>query len=166
MPKLIIALALFTLTTITKAQTAQNNFSWLLGQWKGEGSGKPGEGTGTFTFAYDLDKKVIVRKSHSEYPATDKKPLIIHDDLMVVYNDATGAPAKAIYFDNEGHTINYNIAYADKTIILLSEKTTGAPIFRLSYALLDAQTVNTKFEISNDGQKFMTYVEGKSVKVK
>jgi hypothetical protein len=105
---------------------------------------------------------VIERKSHSEYPATNNKPLIIHDDLMIVYLDFTKNPSKAIYFDNEGHTINYNIFYSDFSIVMTSDKIPNAPVFRLTYTLLDNETVNTKFEISNEGDKFMTYIEGKS----
>ena len=49
---------------------------------------------------------------------------------------------------------------------LTSEKNPNAPIFRLTYTLLDDNTVNTKFEMSQDGENFMTHIEGKSKKVK
>ena len=71
----------------------------LLGDWMGQGSGQPGQGGGTFTFSYDLDRKIITRKSHSEYPAADNKPKIVHDDLMVVYMDGATNSPKAIYFE-------------------------------------------------------------------
>jgi len=178
--KLILAIALFSLVSNSFAQqnTAWANWSWLIGEWKGEGSGQPGQGGGTFSFQTDLDGKILVRKSHSEYPAilvrkslseypaSVNRPVSIHDDLMTVYLDFTGNASKAIYFDNEGHTINYSITYAPKTIVLLSDKIPNVPIFRLTYTLLDDQTVNTKFEMSQDGEKFMTYIEGKSTKVK
>ncbi len=73
-----------------------------MGEWVG--SGQPGQGGGTFSFKPDLDQKILVRKSHSEYPASANKPEIIHDDLMVVYLDNPENRNKAIYFDNEGHT--------------------------------------------------------------
>lgn len=41
----------------------------------------------------------------------------------------------------------------------------GAPIFRLTYSLLGNGTINTKFEMSQDGEKFMVYIEGKSKKL-
>ena len=143
-----------------------DQWRWLTGEWVGEGSGQPGTGGGTFSFKTDLDQNILVRKSHSEYPATADKPQVIHDDLMVVYPDYSGTPAKAIYFDNEGHTINYTITYSDKSIILTSDKIPNVPIFRLTYSLLDNETVNTKFEMSQDGVKFFTYIEGKSKKSK
>ncbi|HEY3390252.1 MAG TPA: hypothetical protein VGK38_11810 [Prolixibacteraceae bacterium] len=141
-------------------------WGWLIGEWAGEGSGQPGQGGGTFVFKPGLDNKILVRESHSEYPAMGSKPKIIHDDLMIIYPDYTGNPVKAIYFDNEGHTINYAITYADKSIALTSDKIPNVPVFRLTYSLLDNETVNTKFEISQDGEKFNTYIEGKSKKSK
>lgn len=150
---------------------AQQNFpwtswAWLIGEWKGEGSGQPGQGGGTFSFQTDLDGKILVRKSHSEYPASGNRPATIHDDLMIVSLDYSGNPTKAIYFDNEGHTINYTISYAPNTIVLTSGKIPNSPVFRLTYSLLDNQMVNTKFEMSQDGGKFMTYLEGESKKIK
>lgn len=168
MTKYLLAVITFlslTVSCFAQQEKTWDKWSWLLGQWQGEGSGQPGQGGGTFSFSFDLDRKIIVRKSHSEYPATDNKPKIVHDDLMIVYLDFTGNPSKAIYFDNEGHAINYSVSYADKTIILLSDKIPNAPIFRLTYILLDNNTVDTKFEMSRDGEKFMTYIEGKSKKV-
>ncbi len=156
------------LTAICYGQQNTNceKWNWLMGEWIGEGGGQPGQGGGTFSFSYDLDKNIIVRKSHSEYPATDNKPKIIHDDLMIVYFDAGDSSSKAIYFDNEGHIINYSVAYTDKSITLTSLKASNSPFFRLTYDLLENEKINTKFEISRDGVKFMTYVEGKSRKIK
>ena len=157
---------LMIMTTCFGQQTASwAKWSWLIGEWKGEGNGEPGQGSGIFTFKTDLNDKILVRKAHSEYPATAGKPAIVHDDLLIVYLDFSGNPSKAIYFDNEGHTISYSISYADKTIVLLSDKTPHAPLFRLTYNLLDKDLIDTKFEMSQDGEKFMTYIEGKSKKI-
>lgn len=166
--KLILTILLleFANTCFSQQNSTWEKWNWLIGEWKGEGAGKPGQGGGTFSFAFNLDKKIIERKSHSEYPATQNKPLIIHDDLMVVYLDFAGNPSKAIYFDNEGHTINYTISYSDKSIALTSEKIPNVPVFRLTYTLLPNKNVDTKFEMSKDGEHFMTYIEGESKKTK
>ena len=50
--------------------------------------------------------------------------------------------------------------------MFLSDKAANVPIFRLTYIQIDNETVNIKFEMSHDGEKFMTYVEGKCKKVK
>ena len=166
--KLIVTIALigFIATSFGQKKSSWDKWNWLTGEWAGEGSGQPGQGGGTFSFKPDLDQNILVRKSHSEYPATANKPKVIHDDLMIIYLDDTGIASKAIYFDNEGHTINYSITYSDKSIAFTSDKIPNVPVFRLTYSLLDDATVNTKFEMSQDGEKFMTYIEGKSRKVK
>jgi len=166
--RLLLTVAFFGIFTVCFGQqnSTWNKWEWLTGEWVGEGSGQPGQGGGTFSFKTELDNKILVRKSHSEYPAAGNKPEVIHDDLMIVYPDNTGNPSKAIYFDNEGHTINYSITYTDQSIVLTSDKIPNVPIFRLTYTLLGNECVNTKFEMSQDGEKFMTYIEGKSKKKK
>jgi hypothetical protein len=162
--KIVLTFLFFGLLTTCLGQTNPNwdKWSWLTGEWAGEGSGQPGQGEGTFSFRPDLDKKILVRKSHSEYPAAGNKPKVVHDDLMIIYPDYSGNPVEAIYFDNEGHTINYSITYSENLIVLTSSKIPNVPVFRLTYHLLEDEMVNTKFEISQDGENFMTYLEGKS----
>ena len=163
---LILAIAIFCFYTQCTGQQNKTweKWNWLIGEWIGEGSGEPGKGGGTFSFKTDLNDKILVRKSHSEYQASGNRPATIHDDLMIVYVDNSSNASNAIYFDNEGHTIKYSIEYDDKLIVLTSEKVVNTPVFRLTYTLLDDKTVNTKFEMSQDGIKFMTYIEGKSKK--
>jgi hypothetical protein len=162
-------IALFVLVGICsfcfgQSNTAWAKFDWLMGEWVGEGSGQPGQGTGSFTFSFDLDKKILVRKAHTSFPKTESKQATVHDDLMIIYPDFTGKPSKAIYFDNEGHTIEYTVVCDDKSITFTSNKIPNVPVFRLTYSLLDKQLINTKFEMSGDGVSFITYIEGKSKK--
>lgn len=157
---------ILTLNGIGQQGPSWEKWSFLLGKWMGEGSGHPGQGGGTFTFYADLNQNILVRKSHSEYAANGNMPATIHDDLMIVYPESAGVPTKAIYFDNEGHVIDYSIVYSNGSIVLTSEKKANIPVFRLTYTPIESETVNTKFEMSTDGEKFMTYIEGKSKKVK
>lgn len=161
----IIAFTAISTTSFGQQKPLWEKWNWLMGEWAGEGSGKPGEGGGTFSFRMDLDENILVRKSHSEYVASENKPAVIHDDLMIVYPDANGNPAHAMYFDNEGHTIKYQISCCGKTIALTSDKIQNVPVFRLTYTLFDSNTVNTKFEMSQDRENFYTYIEGKRVKM-
>lgn len=82
---------------------------------------------------------------------------------MIIYMDRNLEP-RAIYFDNEGHVINYSIVFEDNSIILTSDMIGDVPAFRLTYTLLDNNMINTKFGISQDGKNFVTYLEGKSEK--
>ncbi len=141
--------------------TAWNKWNWLIGEWVGEGSGVPGQGGGWFSLVPDLNGKILMRKNHSEYPATKDKPQTVHDDLMVVYPGKTGAAEKAIYFDNEGHVISYTIDHLGTSIVFTSTKEGNVPIYRLTYIPIDKKNITVRFEMSPDGQKFHTYVEGK-----
>jgi hypothetical protein len=163
---LIFSIFGFLMTCFGQQNSTWDKWNWLIGEWVGEGSGQTGQGSGAFSMKPDLDNKILIRKNHSEYPANEKRPQIIHDDLMIVYLDILGSPSKAIYFDNEGHIINYNITYSEKTIVLTSDKTNNLPIFRLTYTLLDNDTINVKFEMSQDGEKFSIYTQGICKKVK
>lgn len=165
----ILTLLLFM--GIPKMNFAQQASSWgtwdkLIGTWKGESDGQNGKGGGIFTFSYDLGNSVLIRKAHSEFPVTDKRPAFSHDDLMIIYQDSNKQPAKAIYFDNEGHTINYSFTQTDSSIVLTSEKTANSPIFRLTYKLVEFNVVDTKFETSKDEINFTPYIQGRSRRTK
>ena len=167
----IFVAILFASQAISAQHPASINWDkwkFLIGEWVGEGNGQPGQGSGSFTFGTDLDSKILVRKNHTEFPATKDKPAFVHNDLLFIYPDYTGTASKAIYFDNEGHVINYTITYTDNSIVFTSEAIPNAPRFRLSYIQLGKDTVNIKFEFASpqNQEEFKTYLEGKSIKTK
>jgi hypothetical protein len=82
---------------------------FLLGEWSGTGTGEPGLGSGAATFALELDGKILVRRSRADYPATATAAAIAHRDLLIVYPGASDSLLSAIYFDNEGHVIQYRV---------------------------------------------------------
>ncbi|MDP4263312.1 MAG: hypothetical protein Q8941_12370 [Bacteroidota bacterium] len=161
---LISAIPLLIFSCIIHAQqpsAAWNKYKWLIGNWEGEGDGKPGDGKGWFSLQEDLSGKILVRKNHSEYPAKNEKPGIIHDDLMIVYPGPGMNSLKAIYFDNEGHTLQYSVSSTDSSVVFISDKIPDSPVFRLTYKLINNGSITIKFEISPDGEKFNTYTEGR-----
>lgn len=134
---------------------------WLAGEWKGEGSGAPGQGAGAFSFRFELDGKVLVRKSYTEFPAATGRAAFRHEDLMVVYPEQG---LRATYFDNEGHVIHYRATAAGDAVTFVSDAAGGGPRFRLSYRKTGAETVLVRFEMAPPGkpEEFKTYVEGSS----
>ena len=137
--------------------------SLLGGTWEGGGSGTPGSGTGGFSFLWDLQGKILVRKSTSTYPATKEHPAFTHEDLMVVSRESETSPLRADYYDNEGHVIHYTVSMsADGTSAqFLSDPVPAAPRYRLTYARTAAEHVSIKFEIAppNKPDAFATYLE-------
>ena len=154
---IVVLLIVICYNSFSQSTTAWEKWSWLIGEWEGEGSGQPGQGTGSFSFRLDLDNKILTRRNFASYPATKERPSFHHEDVMMVY-PATNS-AKAIYFDNEGHVINYSVTVTDNVIVFLGDKVQGAPVFRLTYARSDSKKVAIKFEISSDGENFKMYIE-------
>lgn len=143
-------------------KTDWSAFKFLLGEWVGEGSGAPGEAKGAFTFSYDLQNQILVRKNYAEYPAQNGRPAFRHDDLMIVYRE--GNLTKAVYFDNEGHIINYaaNLSSDSLSAIFISEPNPASPRFRFTYYKSGDEKMKFSFEIAPAGkpEEFKKYIEG------
>jgi hypothetical protein len=167
--RMLLRFLFITTATSCAAWGSPDNDPWkpydfLIGQWAGEGSGEPGKGSGEFSFAWDLQKKVLVRKSRTDFPASAGRPAFSHEDLMVVYQGDHNGPRRAIYFDSEGHVINYVATVSDdkQTLTFLSEAAAAVPRFRLTYSKEKEDTVRIKFEMALPGKPddFKTYLEG------
>jgi hypothetical protein len=165
---LLLGIALLAMSASCFYQAAQKASGWdawefLLGEWIGEGGGDPGQGTGRFTFSFDLQKTLLVRKNHVDYPPTNDRPAFAHDDLTVVYREG-GGQIRAIYFDNEGHVINYAVEFSkdSSSIIFTSDLNPSAPRFRATYTKAANGTVGTAFEIAPPGkpEAFSLHVKG------
>ena len=142
---------------------------FLVGEWAGEGSGRPGAGAGTFTFRFDLDERILIRRDHSEYPASPGREATTHEALMITYPAPGASGLEAIYFDGEGHVIRYltSTENGGRTIVFLSEAVGSAPRFRLTYDRVSDDVVDVSFEIAppGDGGAFKVYVAGRSHRV-
>lgn len=136
---------------------------FLLGEWIGEGGGAPGQGAGGFSFHPDLQQRILVRKNRAEYPATRNRPAFSRDDLAIVYQQPGTDRLRAVYFDNEGHVIEYAVEVSGdrSTVQFLSEPAASNPRYRLTYRRTGNETVAIKFEISPPGKpdSFSTYIE-------
>jgi hypothetical protein len=115
---------------------------FLTGDWVGEGAGSPGPSQGACSFAFDLQRKVLIRKSYSESAASR------HEDLMVIYFDQE---LKAVYFDSEGHVIHYRVESGPDSVRFLNEG------FRLSYRK-DGEKLAMDFEVAAPGKPFANYL--------
>lgn len=74
--------------------------------------------------------------------------------MLYVYQDAPGQPYKAIYFDNEGHVMHYDVSISGPgSVVFLSGQ------YRLSYEL-KGSTLYGKFQMRAPGQtEFTSYLE-------
>lgn len=166
----IIAILMFSSQLIFGQQSKNpwEKWNYLVGEWVGEGNGQPGQGVGKFSFQTDLDSKILVRKSQTIFPATDKSAETKHTDLLIIYPASDVNAQEAIYFDNEGHTIKYNVTFSGNSIVLTSAVNQNRPGFRFSYSAIDDKTVKMSFEMASPQkpEEFKMYLEGKAGKVK
>lgn len=125
------------------AATAFDALQFLVGDWTGEGAGAPGQGVGECSFTFDLQHKVLIRKSFAQYPNSR------HDDLMVIYLEPD---LKAIYFDTEGHVIHYTVEAGPDSVRFVSEQ------FRLTYKKADDDKIAMDFEIAAPGKPLSNYL--------
>jgi hypothetical protein len=164
----VVACMALSAPLAAQAPDPWSDFRMLLGAWEGVGRGAPGTGGGTFTFEFSLNESVLIRRSHSEYPATREQPAAAHDDLMLIYREGGGT--RAIYFDNEKHVIHYavTVSSSPRTITFTSPVTPNAPRYRFIYKVTAGDTVNARFEMAppDKPDAFALYIEGDARRVK
>ncbi len=135
----------------------------LDGEWTGEGEGKPGAGSGSSTFEFDLEKRVLVRRSRADYPAAAGRPEVHHRDLLVISPARSPREGEAVYWDNEGHVIRYAASWTGdgKFLRFVSPKGEAGPRYRLVYEFRSPDTMTVTFGIAPAGSdEFKEYVGG------
>jgi hypothetical protein len=141
-----------------------DQLQFLIGSWSSPVSGQPGQGvSGSTTFSYDLDKKVVVRKSRAEFaPAAGETKGLVHEDLLVIYQQPEESVLRAIYFDNEGHIIHYTLSFPEiqPGVVFESEASETSPQARLVYGAAEDGSLVTEFFVATPGGALLSHVKG------
>jgi hypothetical protein len=144
-------------------------FEFLIGTWEAKtiGGSAGAASAGTYTFQTELKDHVLARHSSNSGCKGPADFDCLHGDLLYVYQDAPGQSYKAIYFDNEGHVIHYEVSIpAPATVVFLSDRAQAGPQYRLSYELKGA-TMYGKFQMRVPGAtEFKSYLEWTGKKVR
>jgi hypothetical protein len=162
MKALSAALLAIALPVQGHASTSWDALDFLKGTWVATAKGPNGvASTGTYTFRSELDHHVMAR--YSTRDANCKAPASFdceHGDSLIIYEETPGQPLKAIYFDNEGHVIHYDVSVPTPGVaVFLSEPSGRGPQFRLQYEL-HGSDMSGKFEMKPSGQlKWTSYLE-------
>ena len=142
---------------------------FLIGRVGGGNESDPRQGYGKFSFSLELDKNILVRRSRTVFPTTAERHGYTHDDLLFIYSEYPGKK-RAIYFDNEEHTIHYEVSLDpdQKSIILESDPAPSMPQFRFTYIKTGDDTLDARFEMTPPGEPgaWFVYLEGSSKRIK
>ncbi len=143
------------------------SLTFLEGTWEAKTQGNQGvAAAGTYTFRPELGGHILAR--HSTSNGDCKGPATFdceHGDMLYVFQNAPGQPLKAIYFDNEGHVIHYDVSTPDPTTAMfLSDASQPGPQFRLFYEL-KGSVMSGKFQMHMPGQAdWKSYLEWSGAK--
>ena len=170
-----VTLALMSLLFLSSSAQAQGNSpapgvagkfgpQWrlLVGEWASDPAA--GGGAGWCAFRFELGGHIMVRTNHAELPTSTDKPGGAHDDLMVIYPEGMDGQARATYWDNEGHMIEYTASWAsDGSALIFLSKAGAGPQFRLTYKKQSADSLTVSFEVAPPGQTsaFKSYLSGR-----
>lgn len=135
---------------------------FLAGTWEAKTSGGSAgaAGSGTYTFQMELRNHVLARHSTTAGCRGPAGFDCEHTDLMYIYPDQAGRSFQAIFFDNEGHTIEYRVQTPrPDTALFVSLPGRPGPQYRLTYELKSG-VMEGKFQMRMPGAaQFQSYLE-------
>lgn len=130
---------------------------FLAGSWIADPNPSDPGATGSSNFRFELDGNILVRDNKADYPAQNGKPAQHHRDLMVIFADGLGA-LKATYWDNEPHTIHYDVSVNEGgEVWFVTNAETKGPRFRMVYKRISDTSVSGRFDIAPPGSDFKPY---------
>ncbi len=170
MKRIFTLISIFAIQSLAVCNVAHSapadpwqSLNFLQGVWEANavGGSAGAHSHGFYAFEFELKHHLLSRVSKS--PVTCNGPASFdceHSDLLYIYQDADGQPLKAIYFDNEGHVIHYDVSTPDPTTaVFLSDAGAAGPQFRLMYQRKDS-TMFGKFQVRMPGQAdWKSYLE-------
>lgn len=124
---------------------------FLVGNWEAES--KPGEASAHFEFSLDLQGKILVRRNHVEYPAAAGQQAVVHDDLLVTYQEGVPAATRATYFDSDGYVARYTATSSGAgQVVFVSDPVAKLARYRLTYTQLPDGRLDAKLEVAPPGK--------------
>jgi hypothetical protein len=166
---ILLALSCAPLSAVLAAPAASapsakwDALHFLEGSWEArtQGGSANAQGTGSYSFKRELKQHVLVRRSQSAEGCQGPAAFDCgHHDILYVYEDPAGEGLRAIYFDDEGHVIHYEVTTPEpSTAIFTSPPSPIAPQFQLRYQLKGGVMSGT-FQMRMPGQtQWRSYLE-------
>jgi hypothetical protein len=143
------------------AQSPLERAGFLLGEWTTHDETELGHADAVSSFASDLDRHVVIRRSSTKF-TSGRNAGTGHDDLLILY--VQDSRLRAVYFDSEGHTIQYSVSFpSPNTALFESDPGQPGPRYRLTHRVTGSK-METKFEIALPGTGFHTHVSSTSTR--
>ncbi len=162
--KIILLFVLMPVLLMAQAEKKQDVWEpmkFLLGKWEGQGDGKSGISKVWKEWHLILDRKFLHMKTKAVFEPQEKNPKgEIHEDLG--YFSYDGARKQIVFrqFHVEGFIIQYvfeSISDDGKTLAFVAEKIENGPPglqAKLIFKVLDANTIEERFELAFPGREF------------
>lgn len=135
---------------------------FLIGSWESKTTSGIAQAKAAAGYAFRLELRdhILARHSSSGACLAPDDFDCQHSDLLYIYPAASGTSLQAIYFDNEGHVIRYDVSEpAPNSVVFLSDPAQPGPQYRLSYELAEG-TLSGKLELKMPGQPdFVSFLE-------
>lgn len=148
--------------TPATASEQWNALHFLEGTWDAQTAGGASGATaaGSYVFRKELGGHILARHSSSTGCEGPDDFDCEHGDLLYIFQDSPGQPLRAIYFDNEGHVIHYNVSTpGPEQVLLISDASVPGPRFRLIYERRSG-VMSGKFQVQLPGQpEWKSYLE-------
>jgi hypothetical protein len=116
--------------------------------------------SGRYTFGRELDGHILARHATSDKNCAAPANFDCqHGDLLYIYPADSGQGWQAIYFDNEGHVIHYDVSTPKPGVAIFLSPPSHGPQFRLTYELTSG-VMTGRFEMQMPGQsEWHAYLE-------
>ncbi|HEY7388944.1 MAG TPA: hypothetical protein VH640_10585 [Bryobacteraceae bacterium] len=143
-------------------EAAWKPLRFLIGTWEAKviSGAAAAAGVGTYTFQLELGGHILARHSATLDCKGPDNFNCQHTDLLYIYRESPAQSPQAIYFDDEGHVIHYEVTTpAPGTVVLVSASSASGPQYRLVYELKEG-VMQGKFQLRMPGQsRFASYLE-------
>ena len=142
------------------------NLKFLIGSWRGIGSGQAGSSNVARSYQLILNEKFLEVRNKSTYPPQSQNPQgEVHEDLGLISYDEARKAFVFRQFHIEGFVNQYVMDYLapdGKTIVFTSESIENIPTgwrARESYQVVNPDEFTETFELAAPGKEFELYVK-------
>ncbi|MGD2295839.1 MAG: hypothetical protein PVF22_08380 [Candidatus Aminicenantes bacterium] len=158
---LFVLIPVLLMAQVEKKQDVWEPMKFLLGEWEGQGDGKSGISEVWKEWHFVLNGQFLQMKTKAVFKPQEKNPKgEIHEDLG--YFSYDGARQQIVFrqFHVEGFIIQYvleNVSDDGRTLTFMAEKIENGPPglqAKIVYKIMDANTVEERFELAFPGREF------------